>query len=31
MFVAVGSDRERILRGMDDVTAGIRSVLAARA
>jgi len=31
MFVAVGGDRERILRGMDDVTAGIRSVLAARA
>ena len=31
MFVAVGGNRERILRGMDDVTAGIRSVLAARA
>ena len=31
MFVAVGSDRERILRGMDDVTAGIRSILVARA
>ena len=31
MFVAVGGNREKILRGMDDVTAGIRSVLAARA
>jgi len=31
MFVAVGGNREMILRGMDDVTAGIRSVLAAKA
>jgi len=31
MFVAVGGDREKILRGMDEVTAGIRSVLAAKA
>ena len=31
MFVAVGGNREKILRGMDDVTAGIRSVLATRA
>jgi len=31
MFVAVGGDREKILRGMDEVTTGIRSVLAAKA
>ena len=31
MFVAVGGNREKILRAMDDVTAGIRSVLAAKA
>lgn len=31
MFVAVGGRRDEILRGIDDMTAGIRSVLAAKA
>jgi predicted regulator of Ras-like GTPase activity (Roadblock/LC7/MglB family) len=31
MFVALGMDRERILGGMDTITAGIRSVLAVKA
>jgi predicted regulator of Ras-like GTPase activity (Roadblock/LC7/MglB family) len=30
MFVAVGGNRERILRGIEDITAGIRTVLAAK-
>lgn len=31
MFVAIGADREKILGGMEDITAGIRSVMAAKA
>ena len=31
MFVAVGGRRDEILRGIEDMTAGIRSVLAAKA